>query len=295
MEKIISVIGLTSSGKSSLGIALAKKFNGEIVSADSRQVYKGLDFCSGKVSKQEQFEVPHHLIDVQNLGKQFTLYDYQTKAYAAIDNIISRHKVPFLVGGTGLYSRSVVEGYDLSPISPNEKLRAELETKSLNELKEICLEKNISCEGEQTKRRLIRQIETSLNQKSPNKPKYKVLQIGIFYERADIYKRIGIRLKERLKNMIAEISQLLRQGEDKEFLKSLGLEAKYVIKFLDGEFSSEDELFEELFKEERHFAKRQQTWYNKEQNVVWLNASKLSEENLKKEATKLVSEFLEQN
>ncbi len=295
MEKIISVIGLTSSGKSSLGIALAKKFNGEIVSADSRQVYRGLDFCSGKVSKQEQFEVPHHLIDVQNLGKQFTLYDYQTKAYAAIEEILAKKKVPFLVGGTGLYSRSVVEGYDLSPISPNEKLRAELETKSLNELKEICLEKNISCEGEQTKRRLIRQIETSLNQKSPNKPKYKVLQIGIFYERADIYKRIGIRLKERLKNMIAEISQLLSQGEDKEFLKSLGLEAKYVIKFLDGEFSSEDELFEELFKEERHFAKRQQTWYNKEQNVVWLNASKLSEENLKKEATKLVSEFLEQN
>ncbi len=295
MEKIISVIGLTSSGKSSLGIALAKKFNGEIVSADSRQVYRGLDFCSGKVSKQEQFEVPHHLIDVQNLGKQFTLYDYQTKAYAAIEEILAKKKVPFLVGGTGLYSRSVVEGYDLSPILPNEKLRAELETKSLNELKEICLEKNISCEGEQTKRRLIRQIETSLNQKSPNKPKYKVLQIGIFYERADIYKRIGIRLKERLKNMIAEISQLLSQGEDKEFLKSLGLEAKYVIKFLDGEFSSEDEFFEELFKEERHFAKRQQTWYNKEQNVVWLNASKLSEENLKKEATKLVSEFLEQN
>ena len=295
MEKIISVIGLTSSGKSSLGIALAKKFNGEIVSADSRQVYRGLDFCSGKVSKQEQFEVPHHLIDVQNLGKQFTLYDYQTKAYAAIEEILAKKKVPFLVGGTGLYSRSVVEGYDLSPILPNEKLRAELETKSLNELKEICLEKNISCEGEQTKRRLIRQIETSLNQKSPNKPKYKVLQIGIFYERADIYKRIGIRLKERLKNMIAEISQLLSQGEDKEFLKSLGLESKYVIKFLDGEFSSEDEFFEELFKEERHFAKRQQTWYNKEQNVVWLNASKLSEENLKKEATKLVSEFLEQN
>ena len=114
MEKLISIIGLTSSGKSSLGINLAKKFNGEIVSADSRQVYKGLDWCSGKVTKQEQEIVKHHLIDVVSLGTQFTLFDFQKLAYEKIDDIISRGKVPFLVGGTGLYSRSVVEGYNLT-------------------------------------------------------------------------------------------------------------------------------------------------------------------------------------
>jgi len=120
MEKLIAIVGLTSSGKSGLGIELAKKFNGEIVSADSRQVYKGLDWCSGKVTKEEQAEVKHHLIDVCELGSQFTLFDFQQKAYEAIDDIISRKKVPFLVGGTGLYSRSVIEGYDLSPDKPDQ-------------------------------------------------------------------------------------------------------------------------------------------------------------------------------
>lgn len=295
MEKLITIIGLTSSGKSSLGINLAKKFNGEIVSADSRQVYRGLDYCSGKVSQSELSEVPHHLINIQNLGEQFSLFDFQKKAYSAIDDIISRNKIPFLVGGTGLYSRAVVEGYNLSEVSPSEEVRSELEKKSIDELKDICKIKGIDCSGEQTKRRLIRLLEKNLTTKALNSPKYKVLQIGIFFEREEIYKRIEIRLKARLKNMIEEIKSLLENGEDKEFLKSLGLEAKYVIKFLDGEFDSEEELFEDLFKEERHFAKRQQTWYNKEKNVVWLNASKLKSEQLFIEATKLITEFLAQN
>lgn len=295
MEKLITIIGLTSSGKSSLGINLAKKFNGEIVSADSRQVYRGLDYCSGKVSQSELSEVPHHLINIQNLGEQFSLFDFQKKAYSAIDDIISRNKIPFLVGGTGLYSRAVVEGYNLSEVSPSEEVRSELEKKSIDELKDICKIKGIDCSGEQTKRRLIRLLEKNLTTKALNSPKYKVLQIGIFFEREEIYKRIEIRLKARLKNMIEEIKSLLENGEDKEFLKSLGLEAKYVIKFLDGEFDSEEELFEDLFKEERHFAKRQQTWYNKEKNVVWLNASKLKSEQLFIEIAKLITEFLAQN
>ena len=101
MEKIISVIGLTSSGKSSLGIELARAFNGEIVSADSRQVYKGLDFCSGKVTSEELEMVKHHLIDICELGTQFTLFDFQKLAYKSIDDIVSRGKIPFMVGGTG--------------------------------------------------------------------------------------------------------------------------------------------------------------------------------------------------
>ena len=103
MEKLISIVGLTSSGKSDLGIKLALEFNGEIVSADSRQVYKGLDYCSGKVTKEEMNIVPHHLIDVENLGNQFSLYDFQKLDYEKIDEIISRNKVTFLVGGKGLY------------------------------------------------------------------------------------------------------------------------------------------------------------------------------------------------
>ncbi len=295
MKKLISIIGLTSSGKSSLGLAMAKKFNGEIVSADSRQVYKGLDYCSGKVTKDEMKDVSHHLIDVANLGEQFSLYDFQKMAYDAIDDIIKRNKVPFLVGGTGLYSRSVVEGYNLSESEPNQALRRQYEGLTLEELQKICGEKNIDVSGEQTKRRLIRCLEKNSACKIPNKPKYDVLQIGISWSREDIYKRIEIRLRERMPNMLAEIKNLLANGADRNFLKLLGLEAKFVVRYLDGEFDDFDQFFDELFKEERHFAKRQQTWYNKEKNVVWINASENSLEEIEVTATKLIKEFLKQN
>jgi len=287
MDKLICIVGLTSSGKSSLGIELAKKFNGEIVSADSRQVYIGLDFCSGKVTKDEQNEVTHHLLDIVEIGNQFSLFDFQTMAYSAIDDIIGRKKIPFLVGGTGLYSRAVVEGYSLSNEKPNQELRDELSKLSLDELKQLCTEKNINFEGEQTKRRLIRLIETN-DSKKPNQPRYKVLQIGIKWDREKIYERIKIRLSERMPFMIEEIKNLLASGKDKNFLMSLGLEAKFVIMYLDGCFDSYETFFEELFKEERHFAKRQQTWYNKERNIIWIDADEFLFENASREIEKFL-------
>lgn len=288
MEKLIAIVGQTSSGKSSLGISLAKFFDGEIVSADSRQVYSGLDWCSGKVTKEEMAEVKHHLIDIAKLGNQFTLFDFQKQAYDAIDDIIKRKKVPFLVGGTGLYSRAVIEGYSLEVSKPNIKLREELENLSLEDLKVLCEKKGFEVVGETTKRRLIRLLETAETEKKPNKPKYEVLQIGIKFERAEIYERIRVRLEARMPHMIEEIKNLLQSGVSGEFLNTLGLEAKYVQKYLNGEFSSYEEFFEELFKEERHFAKRQQTWYNKEKNIVWLDAN----DNLFENAKKLIEKFL---
>ena len=289
MEKLVTVIGLTSSGKSSLGIELAKKFNGEIVSADSRQVYEGLDWCSGKVTTEEQAEVKHHMIDVAKLGEQFTLFDFQEQAYAAIDDILKRGKQPFLVGGTGLYSRSVVEGYRLTKSKPDEQLRQSLENCSREDLLKICEEKQIVVEGEITNRRLVRAIETASQEKLPNEPRYEVLQIGVYWSREEIYERIKLRLEMRMPNMIEEIKGLLAAGVDSDFLKSLGLEAKFVVDYLDGKFETYEEFFEELFKEERHFAKRQNTWYGKEQNVVWLDAK----DNLIENASKLVSQFLQ--
>ena len=290
MEKLISIIGLTSSGKSSLGINLAQKFNGEIVSADSRQVYKGLDWCSGKVTKQEQGIVKHHLIDVVSLGTRFTLFDFQKLAYQKIDDIISRGKVPFLVGGTGLYSRSVVDGYNLTEKKPDENVRQNLEKLEISELLTLCKEKQIELPEEVTARRLVRLLETYELEKEPNKPKYNVLQIGVFWEREEIYQRIKERLEARMPHMIEEIKNLIADGADKEFLKSLGLEAKFVVDLLDDKFESYEIFFEELFKEERHFAKRQNTWYNKEKNVVWLDAK----DNIEEKAVKLITEFLAQ-
>lgn len=288
MEKLISIVGLTSSGKSGLGIELAKFFNGEIISADSRQVYRGLDWCSGKVTKEEQMMVRHHLIDVQNLGEQFTLYDFQSLAYKAIDDVIKRGKVPFLVGGTGLYSRCVVEGYGLSDEKPDDKLRNELEELDKEQLLKICKDEGIELPEETTSRRLIRLIELKKCPKTPNRPKYDVLQIGIDWSKGEIHERIRERLNYRMLNMIEEIKNLLNQGVNKEFLMSLGLEAKFIVRYLDGEFRDYEEFFNLLFTEERHFAKRQKTWYKKEKNIIWIKA----DENLLENAKKLVEKFL---
>lgn len=291
MKKIVAIVGQTSSGKSDLAIRLAKFFDGEIVSADSRQVYKGLDWCSGKVTKDEQNEIKHHLIDVQELGKQFSLFDYQKLAYKAIDEILAKNKLPFLVGGTGLYSRAVIEGYNLSETSPNLKLRQELESKSIDELIEICSDKGIALDGELTKRRLIRKIETFGKEKIENSPRFEVLQIGIACTKEEIYQKIKVRLEKRMPHMIEEIKSLLSQGIKKDFLMTLGLEAKHIILYLDGEYKNFEEFFEILYKEERHFAKRQKTWYNKEKNIVWLEAN----ENLFENAKKLITEFINKN
>lgn len=291
MEKLISIVGLTSSGKSGLGIELAKKFNGEIVSSDSRQVYKGLDWCSGKVTHDEQMTVRHHLIDVAEIGEQFSLFDFQKQAYSAIYDIISRGKVPFLVGGTGLYSRCIVDGYDLTPDKPNFELREKLEKLDKDELIKICKTENIELPEEITSRRLIRLIEKSKSPKKENKPQFNVLQIGIFWSKEDIHARIRERLEYRMPMMIEEIKHLLEIGKSKEFLMSLGLEAKFIIRFLDGEFKSYEEFFELLFTEERHFAKRQMTWYRKEKNIIWLDGK----DNLVQKAEELISNFLEKN
>ncbi len=278
MEKLIVIVGQTSSGKSGLAISLANMFDGEIVSADSRQVYRGLDWCSGKVDKNEQKMAAHHLLDIANLGEQFTLFDFQKMAYRKIDEIIARKKVPFLVGGTGLYTRAVVEGYDLTETKPDEVLRKQLLEKSLDELVLMCGENGIGVAGEVTRRRLVRLLEKNHAQKGKkivqeNKPRYDVLQLGIKWPREEIYERIKARLEMRMPHMIEEIKNLLKNGESKEFLMSLGLEAKHIILFLDGAYQSYDEFFETLLKEERHFAKRQATWYNKEKNIVWLDAN----------------------
>lgn len=291
MEKIVSIIGITSSGKSDLAIFLAKEFSGEIVSADSRQVYRGLDWCSGKVTKEEQLLAPHHLIDVANIGEQFTLYDFQKLAYDEIDKILKKQKLPILCGGTGLYSRSVVEGYNLAETKQDEKLRNTLESKTYEELKDMCLAQGIELPKEITKRRMIRLYEKQTSEEKENKPRYEVLQIGIKFSREEIYERIKLRLERRMPNMIKEIQGMITEGKDIVFLKSLGLEAKLVTEYLLGEYESYDAFFEELYKQERHFAKRQNTWFNKEKNVVWLDAH----DDLYEKAKQLVKDFISKN
>ena len=279
-NKLVVILGTNASGKSGLGIELALKFGAEIVSADSRQVFKGLDLGSGKVTKEEMKGVPHFLLDVAAPGDFFSLMDYQKLAYEAIDDIVSRGKTPFLVGGTGLYVNAVVDGYNLTDAPVDEELRKKVEAMSLNELQDLITEKcsmggiseNLDMSN---KRRLERAAEKLLMGKPLNLEsvkRYDTLCLGVTWERQKLYKRIEERLDRRLEQgMIEEVENLMKQGASDDFLYKLGLEYRYIMMYLRGRFDSKAAFREKLFMEIRHLAKEQMTWFRKRQDITWLD------------------------
>lgn len=274
--KLVAIVGTTASGKSSLAIDLAKMFNAEVVSADSRQIYKGLDLGTGKVTPEEIAGVPHHMLDIIEPNTPYSLAEYQKATYAVIDDIIARGKLPILVGGTGLYTRAIIEGYDLDSAEPDFALRESLEGKSADELVKILIDLGVTEISEpENPRRLIRQIEKAKSGKTTkpqNKPRYDVLQIGITFDRDILYKRIEERLDMRLNDgMVEEIKGLLDAGATPEFMEGLGLEYRYTTRYILGKYSSFEEYRAELLKEIRHFAKRQMTWFRKEKDIYWVN------------------------
>ncbi len=279
-NKLVVLLGTNASGKSGLGIELALKFGAEIVSADSRQVFKGLDLGSGKVTKEEMKGVPHFLLDVAAPGDFFSLMDYQKLAYEAIDDIVSRGKTPFLVGGTGLYVNAVVDGYNLTDAPVDEELRKKVEAMSLNELQDLITEKcSIGGISENldmsNKRRLERAAEKLLMGKPLNLEsvkRYDTLCLGVTWERQKLYKRIEERLDRRLEQgMIEEVEKLMKQGVSDDFLYKLGLEYRYIMMYLRGRFDSKAAFREKLFMEIRHLAKEQMTWFRKRQDITWLD------------------------
>ena len=273
MQKLITVIGTTASGKSDLAIFLARRLGGEIISCDSRQVYKGLDLGTGKVTIEEQQLAKHHLIDVIEPNQKFSVAEFQKLAYSAINDVLARGKVAILAGGTGLYSRAVVEGYGLCEEQEDDLLREQINQKSASEMvEELKLLGEDVPEG-LSPRHLSRRLEKAKKgtKQSQNNPQYEVLQLVIVPERELLYERIRIRLDKRLEQgMINEVKALKQQGATDEFLEGLGLEYRYINRYLNGEYTYE-EFYEELFKQIRHFAKRQITWFKKEKNAVWLD------------------------
>jgi len=282
LPKIIAVVGTNASGKSAIGIELAKRLNGEIVSADSRQIYRGFDLCCGKVTGEERRQVPHHLLDVRNIGEEFSVYDFQREAYAAIDQILQRGRTPFLVGGTGLYVSAVVHGYRLREGMGRTDLRERLEGLSLEELHRMLspeardfLASNPS--EMQNKRRVIRAIEKSA-QGEPftprNAPRYDALQIGVTWPKEVLDRRIDERLEARLaQGMLHEVEDYLARGGDGDVLYSLGLEYRYIYRYLRGEYASLDEFKTELSRAIKRFAKRQMTWFRRDGSIRWLDMS----------------------
>lgn len=282
LPKMIAVVGTNASGKSAVGIALAQKFNGEIISADSRQVYRGFDLCSGKVTPEERRLVPHHLLDVKEIGEPFSVADFQSLVYDIVPQITSRGKLPFLVGGTGLYIGSVVHGYIMNEEPADNALREKLEALPIEELKAELTPEGRAFLAErpsdfQNKRRIIRVLE-KISRGEPlnyeNVPRYDVLQLGVTWPKELLAKRIAERLTARLElGMLDEVKTYLEAGGNRQYLYDLGLEYRYILWYLTGKFSSREEFIAELSRAIRKFAKRQMTWFRRDKSILWIDMS----------------------
>ena len=280
MQNLSVILGTNASGKSELAIRLANHLGGEVISADSRQVYRSLDLGSGKITPAQAGTVKHHLIDVADLSDYFSLAQYQRAAYSAIDSISGAGKRPLLVGGTGLYISAIVEGYELVDVPPNEPLRAELEGLPLPQLVER-IEKSdpeaASRIDKNNRRRLIRAIEIAAAGRAHSaarqcSARYNCLQLGLTWPREVLEARIERRLRDRLANgMIDEVAALRSRGVSDTRLEKLGLEYRYVTRYLRGELRTLDNLRLELGIAIRQFAKGQLTWFKRDRRIIWLD------------------------
>jgi tRNA dimethylallyltransferase len=283
MQKLVVILGTNASAKSDLGIRLANHLGGEIVSADSRQVYRGLDLGSGKITPVQAGNVKHHLIDVADVSEYFSLAQYQRAAYNAIDSISGTGKLPLLVGGTGLYISAIVEGYQLVDVPPNDTLRTELEDLPLAQLVERLENSDPGAASRidrSNRRRLIRAIEIASAGRAhsaahKSSPRYNCLQLGLTWPREILEERIEKRLRERLSNgMIDEVAGLRSRGVSDTRLEKLGLEYRYITRYLRGDLSTLDELRLELGIAIRQFAKGQLTWFKRDSRIIWLDSFK---------------------
>jgi tRNA dimethylallyltransferase len=282
LPKLVVLLGPTASGKSGLGITLAQHFDGEIVSADSRQVYRGLDLGTAKVSSAEQALVPHHVLDVADPCEIYTVAQFQRAAITAINDILKRSHQPFLVGGSPHYIQAVVDNLDIPHIEPQPKLREQLEKRPLPELLKQLEEldpRSAATIDRNNPRRIIRALEVCLVSSKPfsqhrkkSELLYQSLLLGIAWPREVLYRRIDKRVDERMQQgMVQEVERLLDEGISHQRLEALGLEYRYISRWLTGAFENEDEMVQRLKYAIHDFTRRQLTWFRKEQRIVWIN------------------------
>ncbi len=268
--KILVICGPTAVGKSDIAVSIARKFNGEIISADSRQIYKGLDIGSGKITKKEKKNIPHYLLDIASPKKVLTVENFQEKGFKIIKDILNRNKLPIICGGTGFYIQALAQGIVLPQVPPDLNLRKRLEKISnknlLIKLKELDPKRTRTIDIH-NKVRLIRAIEIAKSLGKVSKIKYlnpyKCLYIYLDLPDIELKKKIHLRLINRLKiGMIKEVEKLHQNKISWKRLESLGLEYRYISFFLQGKISK-NEMGEKLEKEIWHYAKRQRTWFKK--------------------------------
>lgn len=284
--KIIVILGQTATGKSDFAVEVAKRVNGEIISADSRQVYKGMNLGTGKVTKKEMGGIPHFMLDVISpKNKTFSASQFQKMANKKIKEILDKKNIPIVCGGTGYYIDSLINSLPFPEVLPNKKLRRELETKDATELFGILKKidkdraKNIDAKN---KVRLIRAIEIAqelgqVPKLKKTKKEFETIKIGLAFPDNELKRRIYERLIKRIKKgMIKEVEKLHESGVSWKKLESFGLEYRYVSFYLQKKMTKE-EMIEKLFSAIWHFAKRQKTWWKKDKEIIWINPSKKQE------------------
>lgn len=277
-NRVIAVVGATASGKTSYAIELAKKINGEIISADSRLVYKGMDIGTAKPTIDEMQEIPHYMIDVVEPEYNYSVGLYVKEAKKHITDIISRGKVPIVVGGTGLYFRVLLENYDLPDVKPDYELRKELSSYSYEELLEMLTkldEKAANSVEKNDKKKLIRYIEIIKLAGKPldlvrgvKEKEFNVEWVGLNFPREILYDRINKRVDLMVEQgLIDETKKLLQKhGRISNITDTIGY--REVLSYLDGELSL-DEAKDKLKQNTRNYAKRQLTWFRKNEQINW--------------------------
>lgn len=292
--KIVVILGPTASGKSELAVKIAKKINGEIISADSRQVYKGLNIGTGKVNGKWQKTngksffvykgVKHHLIDFVSPKKQYTVAQFQKAGKKVIDKLLHLGSFPIICGGTGLYIDSLIYDIKFPEVKPDPKLRKQLEKINVERLfkmlRELDPRRALQIDPK-NKRRIIRALEIVIKsgKKVPpliKKKRFEVLKIGLFPGKKKLFKKIEERLNKRLKaGMVKEAENLHKKGLSYKRMEELGLEYKWISLYLRG-LITKKEMANELKKQIQKYAKRQMTWWKKDKEIMWFNSNKLS-------------------
>ncbi len=292
--KLITILGPTATGKTSLAAHLAYHIIGEIISADSRQVFKHMNIGTGKDYSDYSVKgkaIPYHLIDIAEPGEEFSVFDFRKNFINTFNEITSKNKTAILCGGTGLYIESVLRNYNLAEVPENSELRNTLSNKSIDELTEILsdLKSLHNTTDTVSKERLLRAIEIEYFQKEniineSRLPKFDSYVFGVKYERAVVMERITVRLKERLQSgMIEEVESLIDKGVSADRLKSYGLEYKFITHYLLNEITY-NEMFNFLNIAIHQFSKRQMTWFRRMEkngiNINWIDGSKPLEEKI---------------